>query len=148
MFNGTSENTFEPNKNITRGMLVTVLYRYAKATETEKSTFDDVDPDMYYSAPIAWAAKNGFVNGVGDNKFDPDANITRQDLATIIYRYLKAQGRGFTGVWAFLLGYDDVGEIADYANEAVSYMTMEGILNGKGDNKFDPTGNATRAETN
>ncbi len=147
LFKGTTETTFEPNKNLTRGMLVTILYRYAKATDTEKATFVDVNPNEYYSAPIAWAAKNGYVNGVGENKFEPDSNITRQDLATIIYRYLKAQGKGFTGMWSFNLEYADKSQIADYAFEPVCYLTMNSVLNGKGENNFDPLGLATRAET-
>ncbi len=147
LFKGTTNTTFEPNRHLTRGMLVTVLYRYVGATDTEKSTFDDVDPDMYYSAPIAWAAKHGYVLGIGENKYNPDANITRQDLATIMYRYIKAQGKGFTGLWSFFLDYPDKENISEYAFEAVCYMTKEGILNGKDGGMFDPIGLATRAET-
>ncbi len=147
LFVGTTDTTFSPNNNLTRGMLVTILYRFAGATDTEKATFDDVKSTEYYSAPIAWAAKNGFVNGIGDNKFAPDANITRQDLATIIYRYIKAQGKGFTGMWSFLLQYSDREQIAEYAYEPICWLTMNEVLSGKGDNKIDPLGNATRAET-
>ena len=128
-------------------MLVTILYRFDGATDTEKATFVDVDPNEYYSAPIAWAAKNGYVNGIGENKFAPEANITRQDLATIIYRYVKAQGNGFTGLWSFLLEYKDKDLIADYAYEPICWLTMNEVLTGKGNNLIDPLGNATRAET-
>lgn len=147
LFNGTSETTFEPNHNLTRGMLVTVLYRLSGATETEKSDFTDVEEGAYYSTPIAWASKNEFVNGIGDNQFNPDADISRQDLATIIYRYVKAQGKGFIGSWMFLLNYDDRDEIVDYAYEPICWLTMNEVLAGRGDNKIDPKGFATRAET-
>ena len=147
LFVGTPETEFSPNQNLTRGMLVTVLYRLAGATDTQTSEFDDVDSKEYYSAPVAWASKSGFVNGVGDNKFSPESEITREDLATIIYRYVKAHGKSFIDNPLFQLEYNDKDEIADYAYDPICYLTMNGVLVGKGDNRVDPKGLATRAET-
>ena len=147
LFVGTSETEFSPNENLTRGMLVTVLYRLAGATDTAISEFADVDSKEYYSAPVAWASKSRFVNGVGDNKFSPESEITREDLATIIYRYVKAHGKSFIDNPLFQLEYNDKDEIADYAYDPICYLTMNGVLVGKGDNRVDPKGLATRAET-
>ena len=127
-------------------MLVTVLYRFAKATSKEKTVFNDVNESMYYYTPIAWAAKNEYVNGTGDNSFNPDAYITRQDLATIIYRYLKKNGKGFEDDWAFNLEFSDKNLIKEYAIEPVSFLTANQVVSGKEGNKFDPEGFATRAE--
>jgi len=147
LFNGTSENKFSPNAKLTRGMLVTILYRLAEANEENMiSNFDDVDKDMYYSTPIAWANNNSYVNGIGEKLFAPDNSISRQDLVTIIYRYLKANGF-VKQVINYELDFYDKNDISDYAKEAVEYFTYNKILAGKGDNRFDPRGLATRAET-
>ena len=112
----------------------------------EKATFDDVAENAYYSEAVAWAAKNGLVNGIGDNKFNPDANVTRQDMATIIYRYMQYKGEGFKGMWAFLLDFNDRDEIAEYAYEPICYLTMNSIMTGRPGKLIDPKGLATRAE--
>lgn len=147
LFKGLTETEFAPNNHLTRGMLVTVLYRFSGSTEYAKSTFDDVAQDSYYSEAVSWATKIGIVNGVGDNKFSPDSNITRQDLATIIYRYAKFKGKGFAIKSEFLLDYSDRDKIADYAYEAICWCTTTEIITGKGENIIDPIGLATRAET-
>ena len=84
MFVGTTYTTFSPYVSLTRGMLETILYRFADTKDTAKSTFEDVDPNEYYSAPIAWASGNGYVNGIGDNIFDPLGLATRAETAKIM----------------------------------------------------------------
>ncbi|MBQ9314382.1 MAG: S-layer homology domain-containing protein [Clostridia bacterium] len=147
LFKGVSDIEFAPNSNLTRGMLVTVLFRFSNAIEYAKSTFDDVSPDAYYTEAVSWATKNGIVNGVGDNKFAPDSNITRQDLATIIYRYARFKGKGFAINSPYLLDYIDRDSIAEYAYEAICWCTTTKVMNGKENNMIDPVGLATRAET-
>ena len=146
LFKGISNTEFAPNSNITRGMLVTVLFRFSNAIEYSKATFDDVAKDAYYSEAVAWASKTGIVNGIGNNQFAPDTNITRQDLATIIYRYAKFKGKGFALNTTYLLDYIDRDSIAEYAYEAICWGTTTKVMNGKENNRIDPTGLATRAE--
>ena len=147
LFSGMTETEFGPNIKITRGMLVTVLYKFANGKEIGLSDFEDVDKEEYYSAPIAWATKNGFVSGIGDNKFAPDANVTRQDLATILYKYVKSQGKGFTGMWTFLLDAVDRDEIEEYAYEPVCWFVMNNVYSTDKNNKINPTNEVTRIET-
>lgn len=147
LFNGVSDNEFSPQTNLTRGMLVTVLYRMSQAEETEKSTFYDVDENMYYSIPIAWATKNEIVNGVGDNKFNPDANITRQDLVTILYRFASSQGVDTTLSEDVTIEYfTDAEEVSEYALEAMKWAINESIINGRTEELIAPKETATRAE--
>lgn len=147
-FNGVSDNEFAPQKNLTRGMLVTVLYRMSEANETEKSTFLDVDENMYYSIPIAWANKNEIVKGVGDNKFNPDANITRQDLVTILYRFASSQGIDTTLYDDTDLDYFiDKEDVSEYALDAMKWAVSQSIINGRNENQIVPKETATRAET-
>ena len=94
LFNGTSDNTFSPNMPMTRGMLVTVLGRLADIDIEEYSgaSFEDVDEDEYYAPYIKWAAELGIVNGTGNNIFATNADISRQDLAAILYRFAEKMG--------------------------------------------------------
>ncbi len=145
LMNGTGNGKFDPELSITRGMLVTVLYRLSGATVTELSTFDDVASDSYYSNAIAWAEKNGIVNGIGNNLFDPDREIKREEMAIIFARYIKNMGVEIVEENDDLV-YADEGEISDYARDAVHEMRKAGLMNGKNENSFDPVGSATRGE--
>jgi len=144
IFKGVSEDRFGPNDKVTRGMLVTILYRIAKEEEDETSTFEDVDSSMYYSIPISWAYKNGLVSGVGDNRFAPDKEITRQDLATIISKFIQNY-RTEIEDQDEEVSYSDESLIAPYAIDNVRNLQRKGIMKGK-DVGFDPRGNSTRAE--
>lgn len=147
LFVGTSATTFSPNADMTRGMFVTVIGRLANAdvNSYKESSFADVNKDIYYMGYIEWASKNGIVNGIGDNKFDPDRPITREQMAVIIQNYAKAMGFTIPEVHAANSFADDM-NISSYAKDAVKQMQMAGIIKGKGDNLFDPQGTATRAE--
>lgn len=145
LMNGVSANKFAPMNNLTRGMLVTILYRLAGEPESSASSFADVEASAWYSNGIAWAAENKVVNGVGDNKFAPNANITREQIALIMYNYSKLKGVDTTetqGVDAF----SDADKVSDWAKDAVEWSVGAGILSGKGSGVLDPKGNATRAE--
>jgi uncharacterized repeat protein (TIGR02543 family) len=148
LMNGTSDTAFSPGTPMTRGMLVTVLGRLhgadASAAAAE-SAFSDVKAGQYYAPYVAWAKENGLVNGVSAGKFAPDAEITRQDLATLITRYADFAGKQFPVTLQYT-AFADEDKIADYARSAVKTLYGGGIVSGKQNNIFDPKGKATRAE--
>ncbi len=144
LMNGVGQNRFEPNANMTRAMLVTVLWRYAGSVEEGTVDFTDVERYQWYGMAVAWAAHNGIVGGVGNNKFDPNGNITREQLAVILYRY--ADNNGFdTSATADLRDFPDGNRVSSYAIDAIRWAVAEGLLNGS-DGKLMPQGNATRAQ--
>ncbi len=148
LMNGVSETEFAPRKQMTRGMLVTVLYRASNSTGKDLPSFVDVEKDQYYANPIAWAAQNGIVNGIGENQFGPNHNITREQIVTILYRYAKWKDssiQDMEGVMG-LAGYVDYMEISDFATNAFRWAIHEGIINGKSDGNLAPKDLATRAE--
>ncbi len=148
IFNGTSDNTFSPDGAVTRGMVVTVLARLDKAdVENFVNIFDDVKDDAYYKESINWAGANGIVNGIGDGKFDPDAKITREAMAVIIYNYINATHKGLLqGTTNDNTKFADDTEIADWAKNAVYALKTIGLVNGKSDNNYMPKDTVTRAE--
>lgn len=146
LFNGITETEFSANENMTRGMIVTVLYRYAKADIKSEALFEDVDKTAYYSKPIAWAAENGIVNGVGQNKFDPEASVTRQDFVVILYRYALKFGLELENMEDEEIAYNDVEQISEYAIPAMKWAVKKGIITGRTELTLAPLGTATRAE--
>jgi hypothetical protein len=153
IFNGTGATTFSPNNPMTRGMVVTVLYRLQGAVPAIAygNPFGDVAEGQFYTDAVLWAAANGIVNGVGDGStFAPNASISRQDLAAILLRYAEFREEGPVGAWAIYLDYADLEQVADYAGSAVMWVTLKGLMTGKpaptGSNLFDPAGATTRAE--
>ena len=147
LFGGTGENTFEPDAPMTRAMLVTVLWRYAEKPQAEESTFTDVDrsPDSWYKDAVDWAAANEIVGGVGDNKFDPNGNVTREQMAAILFRYAGKKGYD-TSKRGDVSGFPDESEISkDWALEPLCWAVGEKLIGGS-DGKLLPQGNATRAQ--
>ena len=138
------KDEFMPEEHLTRGMAVTILYRVDGSKEQNELQFDDVDKDAYYANAIAWAAKNKIVLGTGNNKFEPDEKITRQDLATIVYRYAKLKDKELNG--EIELDYEDKSKISNYAYDAIVWCTKEKILEGTNENKVEPKSYTTRAE--
>ena len=146
LFGGTSANTFEPESAMTRAMLVTVLWRYEGQPKGYQNIFVDVNAKdgSWYIDAVAWAAANDIVGGVGNNKFDPNGNITREQMATILFRY--AQKKGFdTSKRGDLSSFPDANKISGYATEALRWAVAEELVNGS-DGKVLPQGNATRAQ--
>lgn len=93
LFSGTSDTTFEPNELVTRAMLVTILWRAEGMPKTEVAMiFEDVDLGGYYAEAVRWAASKEIVHGHSERKFAPDDNITREQIAAIMYRYAKYKG--------------------------------------------------------
>ncbi|MDO4541349.1 MAG: S-layer homology domain-containing protein [Bacillota bacterium] len=147
---GVSDTAFDPNSSITRGQFLTILGRWAgiedAAANAPVSTgFADVEPYMYYASHVAWGVEQGITNGVSADSFDPNANITRQDMAVMIARFAKVRNIDLD-LGSRSAAFGDDSEIAEYAKDAVYAMKSAGIFNGKGNNKFEPRANATRAE--
>ena len=116
--------------------------RISKDSNTKRySSFSDVLEDKWYYKGVCWAFSKGIVSGTDADKFSPDAEITREQLATIIYRYMSGDGTSYD-----LSSYSDSQSISDYAKDAVAYVSEIGIMSGKGDGRFCPTETATRAE--
>ena len=146
LFKGVTATTFQPNANMTRGMLVTVLYRLAgEPAVVGTSEFKDVSSDAYYDQAVRWAKVNGIVTGVTEETFQPDGNITREQMAAILYRYAKYAGMDVSAR-ADLSSYADAGQISDYAKEAMSWAVAMGLISGRSATTLAPTGCATRAE--
>lgn len=145
LMNGVSASTFAPTQSLTRGMFVTILYRLAGSPAVEAaSSFADVPANQYYADAVAWASANNIVNGVSADKFAPNNNITREQMAAIIHRYATANN--IEAVNSNEVSYSDSAKISAFAKEAVEWATNAGILSGNSDGTFAPLRTATRAE--
>ena len=138
--NRVAEEWYGPERNITRGDYAMFLVRTLGLTEGAGENFVDVDPNAEYAKELAIGKAAGIINGVGDNKFNPEAQITRQDMMTMTSRALKLAGVADLG------SFSDSGIIADYAASHVSAMVAEGLIKGNADGTINPLGNTTRAE--
>ena len=145
LFAGTSDTTFSPNASMTRAMLVTVLYRLeGEPTVYGRSGFSDVQYNGYYEDAVTWAADNGIVNGTSTTTFSPNANVTREQMAAILYRY--AQHKKYnTAASSGLNGFTDHASVSGYAAASLEWAVAEKLVNGSA-GKLMPTGNATRAQ--
>lgn len=145
LFSGTDSRSFSPNASMTRAMLVTVLYRLeGEPTVTGRSSFIDVRSGAYYEKSVIWAAANGIVTGTDSTSFSPDAKVTREQLAAILYRY--AQYRKLdTDASAKLNSFTDADSVSAYASEALGWAVSESLINGAS-GKLMPKGDATRAQ--
>lgn len=150
IMNGTSNMTFAPNAQMTRAMLVTTLWRMNESPVVEgECKFTDVSKDAYYYNAVLWANENGIVNGNTATTFAPNAPITREQFASILYRYVKSlnidvltDGYEDTNI----LSFDDFADIHSYAIPAIQWACGAGIFNTTA-SKLNPTGVATRAQT-
>ena len=146
LMGGVGDNLFAPNSPTTRAQLVTILYRLEGEPEVSgQSPFTDVEADTWYTDAVTWAAEEGVVNGVSATQFAPGNNITREQLATILFRYAQAKGYDVSPR-ADLSGFPDAGDILPYAREAMAWAVAEGLLQGFEDDTLRPQGNATRAQ--
>lgn len=143
LFSGVSETQFAPSQSMTRGMLVSVLYRFNGTSHTGSSPFADVSSDAWYGNAVSWAYANNLVSGVSDTSFAPNTPITREQAAVMLARYLK-----FSGV-ALENGtpdFQDTTSISGYAKESVGAMQKAGLLSGDNEGNFRPDAQITRAE--
>ena len=147
LFSGTSETTFSPNTTLTRGMFVTALGRLAgiNPADYQNRKFTDVKADAYYSPYVNWAASKGIVSGTTSSTFAPDSNITREQMAVIMKNYADKMGYSIPKTLEAVT-FADNAQISSWAKDAVKAMQQAGVLSGKENNRFDPQGNATRAE--
>lgn len=148
LMNGVGGGRFEPDGQLTRAQLVTVLYRAAGEPDTGKQVnpFTDVADDAWYTKAVIWAANNGIVNGVAKNVFAPDASITREQIATMLYRYAGAEAAKEDKLSAF----PDAAKVSDWAKEALNWAVASGLINGvadaNGTANLEPQATATRAQ--
>ncbi|MDR2295604.1 MAG: S-layer homology domain-containing protein, partial [Clostridiales Family XIII bacterium] len=147
LMNGVSSTSFGPNAPMTRGMLVTVLHRAAgnPAPPADAPAFSDLPADAYYAEAAAWAAASGILTGEGDGRAAPEADITRQDLATVLARHADRAGKTLPSVRP-ATAFADAAQTAPYARDAIDTLCAAGVLNGRPGDLFDPRGKATRAE--
>ena len=142
IMNGTSSTTFSPNSTMTRAMLATVLYRAAGSpTVSQTANFRDVSAGAYYSDAAAWASSNGIVTGYGNGLFGSNDPVTREQIATILWRYQGSPAPAGTAA-----NFTDQSTISSYAVNAVAWARENGIINGMEGNRFAPKNNATRAQ--
>lgn len=148
LFVGTTETTFAPRMAMTRGMFVTVLGTLAGVDETaaEASTFEDVNPNAYYAPYVAWAQKNGIVVGTSATTFEPNAEITREQMAIIMYNYAKYAGEDVSKTDpAGLAAFADGASVSDWAQTEMAWAVNMQLMVGS-DGKLSPQNHASRAE--
>ena len=146
LMNGVSYNLFAPNDTMTRAMVVTVLYRLEGEPYTYGSTrFTDVVSGSWYADAVAWASENGIVKGTSDTTFSPKQDVTREQLAAILYRYSEYCGYRTSGGMS-IAGFSDADEVSAYARDAVRWAYGIGLIEGRTAATLAPKGTATRAE--
>lgn len=146
IMDGTAARTFSPNAPATRAMLVTVLHRLAGTPDAEQAHgFTDLANGAWYAGAVAWAAENGIVDGVGDALFAPNAHITREQLAAILYRYAIHCGLDVTAA-ADLNAYADGAQVSPWAQDAMRWAIASGLISGRSASALAPQSGATRAE--
>nr|WP_297177095.1 S-layer homology domain-containing protein [uncultured Agathobaculum sp.] len=147
LMNGTSAYLFEPDGTMTRAMLVTILHRQAGEPQVNYlMPFTDVAAGEWYTEAVRWAAAEGIVTGTGATTFEPDAPITREQFAAILYRYAQQSGADVSvGESTNILSYADAQEVSEYAVPAMQWACGAGVVQGSGAN-LNPQASATRAE--
>ena len=131
-------------ETLTRGEFVSALFELSGVTDMEpkQAYFDDVEMNGDLALAVRWAVGEGIVKGYGNGKFGPDDPVTREQMATMLYRNAQTLGQGFRGMWYFLLDYPDADQISDWADEAMHWCVMNGILIGT-DKGLEPKATAT-----
>lgn len=147
---GVGDGRFSPGAQVTRGQLVTFLYRYSGETVSEEELaalpFRDVKEGAYYEEAAAWAYARGILSGYSETECKPDKSVTRQEMARFFWEYLGLQGAEASGRDEAADRYSDVGKISSWAREAVEGMTSLGLLSGDPSGAFLPQGTSTRAQ--
>ena len=147
LMNGVGGRMFDPNGTLTRGMMVTILYRLEGQPESETHMpFGDVETDAWYAQAVSWAAGQGIVLGTGGDSFEPGAMITREQLATMRYRYAVYKAYDTAQDGDAIRQFDDFQEVSGWALEGLEWAVNAQLVNGKENNMLDPAGSATRAE--
>ena len=145
LMSGVGGGNFNPKSPITRGQLVTILYRLEGQPAVSGLGFSDVAAGSYCERAVKWAAATGITTGGNDGLFKPNDPITREQLATFLYRYNRHKGY-FTLAFADLSTFSDMGSIASYAKDALSWANGAGLINGTGAGLLNPSGGANRGQ--
>ena len=147
LMTGTKATRFSPDTALNRAMLVTILYRLeGSPAVSSASVYTDVAAGTWYTDAVAWAAQHGITVGYGNGKFGPTDDITREQMATILYRYAQYKTYDTTAS-ADLRGYTDAGSISGWALEALQWANGAGLISGRSSTLLAPAGSTTRAET-
>lgn len=146
LMNGTGKNSFDPNADMTRAMLLTVLYRLdGKQSVAGTSRFTDVAAGQWYSDAVIWASENGLVSGYGNGKFGINDSITREQIATVLYHYAQYKGYDVTKS-ADLTVYTDAGTLSSWSSSAMRWANAADLIHGNAPTELAPNENATRAQ--
>ena len=150
LMNGVGNNRFDPKGACTRGMIVTILYRMkGEPSHSGKNPFTDVKSGQWYADAVIWAAENGIVDGMGNGKFEPETNITREQLATILCRFAKTEGIYSDKDCTMLVGFADQSKVSSWAADAMSWAVGVGLVGGSNEKDglyLMPQGNAQRCQ--
>lgn len=146
LMTGVSATEFAPNQTTTRGMIVSMLARLEGVTNAEDAGFADVAANDWYATAVNWAASVGVVNGYEDDTFRPNAPITREQMAAILYNYADYKGYDVSAR-ADLSDYADAASISSWAEDVLAWANAEGLINGMTATTIDPQGATTRAQT-
>ena len=147
LMEGTGADTFSPDAAVTRGQAVTILWRMAGSPVVNFAMdFSDVTEDTWCAEAIRWAASEGIAKGFADGSFGQDVYVSREQLAAFLYREVQRQGGGFTGMWYFPLNYPDIEELGAFADEAMHWCVMTGVLQGTADGRLAPKATVDRAQ--
>ena len=147
LMEGTGADTFSPDAAVTRGQVVTILWRMAGSPVVNFAMdFSDVTEDTWCAEAIRWAASEGIAKGFADGSFGQDVYVSREQLAAFLYREVQRQGGGFTGMWYFPLNYPDIEELGAFADEAMHWCVMTGVLQGTADGRLAPKATTDRAQ--
>lgn len=145
LMTGTGTNTFSPDGMTSRAQIVTILWRLSGEPSALTGAFTDVPAGQYYSTAVAWASREGIVTGVGNNRFEPNTNITREQLAVMLYRYAQDCGYSTTSR-ANITGYYDYARVGSYARDALSWAVGAGLITGTTTTTLSPQNTANRAQ--
>ncbi len=148
LMNGTSEATFSPDLDTSRAMIATILWRLEGSPESKAAlTYPDCVAGSWYAKAVAWASEQGVVKGYDSGDFGPDDPITREQLATMLWRYAQAKGQDVSvGENTNILSYTDIDQAGEWAIPALQWAVGSGVMTGRGNGVLDPIGKATRAE--
>lgn len=147
LFTGVSDTLFDPEGTVTRAMAVTVLGRFSKdSIEFSKTAFTDVSADKYYAAYVSWGAENSVVNGISETEFAPDEPVTREQISSMLVRYMNYKGIALPNGSEEIKNHSDYDQISAYAKENMAICYEMGLIKGHDSGLMDPKGNLTRAQ--
>ena len=147
LMNGVSATAFDPEGELNRAQIVTILYRMAASPAVEApADFVDVPAGEFYTEAVAWAVAKGITNGISDTSFDPNGTVTREQLVTFLYRYMKTTGADLTA-GSDLSGWEDAGAVSAWALEAFGWAVSSGVITGMTETTLEPGSTTNRAQT-